>query len=467
MHYISTRGAQGGPFSEVLMQALAKDGGLYVPDHFPDLSDLVARNSVLPYCQITERLINAFAPELDPAEVQNIVHSTYTKDRFGSWWITPLEWLDDTTAILRLSGGPTHSFKDVALQLVVRLMSYELARQGKRLTLIVATSGDTGGAAAEAVRDLPNIDLYVLIPTGRITEFQRRQMTTIRADNVTIISVDAPFDTLQAMIKSVLNDPDFVARHRIGGVNSINWGRIMAQTAYWISAFLQVKERHPDVHRITAAVPTGNFGDVYSAYVARQCGFPIDLLVCTNENDVLDELFQTGVYRPRGDAEVVQTTSPSMDIQVASNAERMFFDAVDRDPMRLAALMGELKSKGRIALDPQKLHAMGFSSGGATEADVMLAMRGCHEEQGRLFDPHTAVAMSVVNEKMPEGIVVVAETALPVKFADAVSRATGIIPPLSAAQQAMMSAREHVVSFTRADAGLLKQFIASHGRVSV
>jgi threonine synthase len=447
------------------MQALAKDGGLYVPEHFPDLTALMKCGAGVSFREITKHVIRMFAPEFEPSAIDRIVRATYTKERFGDERITPIEWLDETTAILRLSGGPTNSFKDVALQLVVRLMSYELARQGKRLTLIVATSGDTGSAAAEAVRGLPNIDLYVLIPAGRITEFQRRQMTTIGADNVTIIAVDAPFDALQAMVKILLNDPEFVARHRISGVNSINWGRIMAQTAYWISAFMQVKERHPDADHITAAVPTGNFGDVYSAYVARQCGFPIDLLVCTNSNNVLDELFQTGVYRPRGDREVVQTTSPSMDIQVASNAERMFFDAVERDPSRLAALMDELKTKGQITLDPRKLHAMGFTSGSATEEDVMLAMRGCHEEWDRLVDPHTAVAMSVVNEKMPEGIVVVAETALPVKFADAVSRATGVTPALSAAQQQMMRARERVVTLARADAGLLKQFIASNSRV--
>lgn len=460
MQLISTRGGDKASFETALMQGLARDGGLFIPEQFPDLSWIMRGDPYIPYVQVARWVMRAFWPESGPQMIYDIIEQTYTRAIFGSDAITPLVWLDDDTAILRLSGGPTRSFKDVALQLVIRLMSYVLAQQGRTLTLILATSGDTGSAAAEAVRGIPNIRLFVLIPKGRISEFQRRQMTTIPDQNVFIIEVDVPFDALQGMVKDVFADHGFCEKIGISGVNSINWGRIVAQSVYWISACLQAKQRYPGIERVIGRVPTGNFGDIYAGYVARRCGLPLDLVACTNENNILYEVFTTGFYRPRTLAEVIATSSPSMDIATASNFERLLAEAVRRNPTHVYTLMAKIARGQRIELPRAKLAAEGFTAAMTTQQQVLETIKRTHDTSGLLIDPHTAVALHSVTRQAGK-VTVVAETALPVKFPDTIERATGIRPPMTAAEIAMMAAPERIYGLPH-DVAAFKDFIATH-----
>lgn len=460
MQYISTRGNDTGDFEHALMRGLARDGGLFVPDHFPDFTHLWRTETALPYRTLAKQVILAYWPEANGDDIERILAETYTKERFGDELITPLLWLSDDLALLRLSNGPTLSFKDVALQLIIRLMSYVLAKQGRTLTLILATSGDTGSAAAEAVRGIANIRLFVLIPKGRISEFQRRQMSTITEDNVFILEVDAPFDDLQKMVKDVFVDRDFSERYRVSGVNSINWARIVAQSIYWMHACGQVRQRHPGVRRIIGNVPTGNFGDIYGGYVGRRCGFPLDLVACTNENRVIHDCVTTGIYRPWCSDEVIPTTSPSMDIAIASNFERLLFELVRRNTWHLDALMAHVARGQSIEVDRGSIAAHRISSAMATQAQVMETIKRTYDTWNIIIDPHTATAMHAVGVDSG-AVTLVAETALPAKFLDTIEEALGFRPPMTTAQQAMFTRAERLFPL-KADVEEFKAFIAAH-----
>lgn len=463
MQYYSTRGEGPTSFRDTLLQGLAGDGGLFVPEQYPalDLDTLRGKDFTPVAAHVLARFAGHSVPSLI---VERIVRDTYTPQHFGGKRVARVDWLDKgmQLGLLRLSEGPTHSFKDMALQVVGRLMEHELSARGDTLTVLAATSGDTGSAAAHALRGRTGMSLTILIPHGRMSDFQRRQMTTIRDKNISVLAVRGTFDDCQRLVKETNADRAFKARHRIGAMNSINWARIAAQTAYWVYASLEASAAGHE--RIVVAVPSGNFGNALSAYIARRMGCPIDILVCTNENDILDVFCKTGRYEPRESAAVAKTTSPSMDIAEASNLERLIYDMISRNPAEMRLIANRLKEPGGYWASDLVLPFLaehGISSGVATEAQVRTAMNKMIERHGAFIDPHTAVAVAVALRAKPELPVVVAETALPVKFAETMHRYCGVQPVLSDRQREMMVADERY-TVIEPNVDIVKAHIAAH-----
>ena len=420
MSYVSTRGgAAPQRFSDILLEGLAPDGGLYVPESFPP-ADLVAWRG-LGYPQLAAAVL---APYMDdvPA-LETIVARTYTRDVFGSDDIAPLKTLEPGLHLLGLSNGPTLAFKDMALQLLGALFEDVLVRRGQTLNVLGATSGDTGSAAEHALRGRRGVQVFMLSPHGRMSAFQAAQMYSLRDPNIHNLAVEGTFDDCQDVVKQVNADAAFKARHRIGAVNSINWARIAAQVVYYFWGYFRATRS--DAERVDFAVPSGNFGNIYAGYVARRMGLPVSrLILATNENDVLDEFFRTGRYRVR--RAVRPTSSPSMDISRASNFERYAFELVGRDPARVVALWEKLARDGEFELPG----ASGFVSGRSTHEDRLATIRELHRKYGVVVDPHTADGVKVGLERRAPGVPLIClETALPVKFAATIAQALGREPP--------------------------------------
>ena len=418
MKYVSTRGeAPAKRFTEILLEGLAADGGLYVPEEFPKvpLSELRTRS----YRELAKAILARFMD--DVPDLDGIVDKTYTKQLFGSEDVTPLKTLEPGLHILGLSNGPTLAFKDVALQLLGNLFELILQKENRNLNILGATSGDTGSAAEYAMRGKKNINVFMLSPHGRMSAFQRAQMFSLQEPNIHNLAVEGVFDDCQDLVKRVNADAAFKAKYRIGAVNSINWARVAAQVVYYFKGYFAATQS--DAEQVSFAVPSGNFGNIYAGYVARCMGLPIrKLILATNENDVLDEFFRTGRYRPR--QAVAATSSPSMDISRASNFERYVFELLERDGAQ---------AKRRFAsgegFDLSLLPRPGFVSGRSTHADRIATIRAVHARYGVTIDPHTADGVKVGFEHREAGVPLVClETAQPAKFSATIREALGREP---------------------------------------
>lgn len=435
MDYISTRGAAPAlDFAGATLAGLASDGGLYVPRAWPRFSaDEIAAMAGLPYAELAQKIMQPFVGDcLTPERLLELTREAY--GRFAHAAVTPLKQLDEQQWLLELFHGPTLAFKDVALQLLGLLFEEFLARGSQNLTIVGATSGDTGSAAIDAVAGRAKVDIFMLHPRGRVSDVQRRQMTTVIAPNVYNIAIEGSFDDAQAMVKRMFNDSAMTDRFAIGAVNSINWARLMAQIVYYFAAALELGAPH---RKVAFAVPTGNFGDVFAGYVAAQMGLPIErLIVATNVNDILHRALTTGDY---SQGIVTPTAAPSMDIQVSSNFERLLFDLGGRDGAALAGQMRAFEANRAMQLTNAQranLQAGGaaalFSSARADADDMLMAIRWAYVETGEVIDPHTAIGLhaartSGLDKEIP---VVTLATAHPAKFPDAVEQATGIRPNL-------------------------------------
>jgi threonine synthase len=429
--YISTRGeAASLTFEDVLLAGLARDGGLYVPEVWPALSrDTIASFGGKPFADVAAEVIAPFVGEdIDKATLAAMARDAY--GRFGHPAVTPIVQIDRNRWVLELFHGPTLAFKDVAMQLLARLMDHALARRGRRATIVGATSGDTGGAAIEAFRGSERVDVVILFPDGRVSDVQRRMMTTPTDANVHAVAVKGTFDDCQALVKAMFNDHAFRDAMGLSGVNSINWARIVAQVTYYFVAAVALGAPHRPV---TFSVPTGNFGDILAGWVAKRMGLPVQqLVIASNENDILPRAHATGVYEMRG---VVETSSPSMDIQISSNFERYLFEASGRDAGFIRGAMGALAQGRRFELglcaSPFRQE---FGASAASEADVAEAIRRTKAASGYLLDPHTACGLVALERAAPQSDVsgVVLATAHPAKFPDAMARITGERPALPA-----------------------------------
>jgi threonine synthase len=412
-----------------MLAALARDGGLFVPASWPHLEpQTIAAFAGRSYAEVAVEVIRPFVGDaVGEADLARMAREAYGTFRHPA--VAPLSQLGVNTFALELFHGPTLAFKDLAMQLIARLMDHVLAIRGERRTIIVATSGDTGGAAVEAFRARHQVDLVVLFPRGRISDVQRRMMTTADAANVSALAIDGTFDDCQALVKGMFNHHAFRDQVRLSGVNSINWARIVAQAVYYFTAAVALGA---PARKIAFTVPTGNFGDVYAGYVAQRMGLPVDrLVIATNVNDILTRTLATGAYELR---DVVATTSPSMDIQVASNFERLLFEAYDREAGAIRAAMAALAQSRRFLLSARALAYVRtlFSAGRADEDEVAAAIRTVRRETGSFIDPHTAVGIAVAEKELhdPSVPMVVLSTAHAAKFPDAVAAACGVRPPL-------------------------------------
>ncbi|MEO8145594.1 MAG: threonine synthase [Betaproteobacteria bacterium] len=454
MKYVSTRGgAEAKRFSEILLEGLAPDGGLYVPEAVPvvDLGKL--RNK--PYPELAQAILSLFMD--DVPDLEGIVRRTYTKTIFGSDDITPLKTLEPGFHLLGLSNGPTLAFKDVALQLLGNLFEETLKRKNQSLNILGATSGDTGSAAEHAMRGRENVNVFMLSPQGRMSAFQSAQMYSLQDANIHNLAVEGVFDDCQDVVKKVNADAAFKARYRIGAVNSINWARIAAQVVYFFKGYFAAT-RH-DGEQVSFAVPSGNFGNIYAGYVARSMGLPVrKLILATNENDVLDEFFRSGNYRVRKAA--VATSSPSMDISKASNFERYVFDLVERDGRALQKLWVRLEADGEF--DLSLIPRAGFVSGRSTHADRIATIRNIHRKYGVTIDPHTADGVKVGLEHRDQGVPLVClECALPAKFADTIREALGSEPPRPARFEKIEELPQRF-DVIQPDAEAVKKYIGAH-----
>lgn len=476
MRYLSTRGhPERKRFCEILLEGLAPDGGLYLPERYPQL-DAAALQRLRTvygegrpggYAALAFEILSLYIDDIPAADLRALCERTYTEAVFGNPAIVPLKQLDHGFYLEALSNGPTLAFKDMAMQLLGNLFEYELGRRGEELNILGATSGDTGSAAEHAMKGKRGVRVFMLSPHGRMSPFQQAQMFSLMDPNIHNIAVEGVFDDCQDIVKAVSNDLAFKRAHRIGTVNSINWARLLAQVVYYFAGYFQSTSN--DAQRASFTVPSGNFGNVCAGHVARQMGLPIaHLLVATNENDVLDEFFRTGVYRVRGSADTHETSSPSMDISKASNFERFVFDLVGRDAARCKALFHDaLARDGRFDLsaDPAFADAAGkygFLSGKSTHADRLATIRDVERRFAVVIDTHTADGVKVAREHLTPGVpMVVLETALPIKFAETIVEALGHEPERPAAYAGIESLPKRV-QVMPADAARIKAYIAEH-----
>lgn len=443
MPYVSTRGeAPILNFQDALLAGLARDGGLYVPDHWPVFTrEEIADFAGQPFCEVAARVTGAFiGDDIAPETLAHMTREAYST--FGHAAVTPLAQLDAATFVLELFHGPTLAFKDVAMQLLARLMDHVLEERSERVMIVGATSGDTGGAAIEAFRGRARTDIVILFPHGRVSDVQRRMMTTPSDANVHALAIEGTFDDCQALVKAMFNDHAFRDELRLSGVNSINWGRIVAQVTYYFVAAVALGAPSRE---IAFSVPTGNFGDIFAGYVARRMGLPIaDLVIASNENDILPRTLSTGVYEMR---EVRATSSPSMDIQISSNFERYLFEATGRDPAHVRAMMASLAQLRRFELGSTVAQAVrrDFSAAAANEGDVAQAIRSVAQNSAYVMDPHTAcgfVAAERACRAKPHVPRVVLATAHPAKFPDSMEQLTGSRPRLPDRLSGLMTATE-------------------------
>lgn len=477
MNYISTRGQSPAlSFSEILLGGLAPDGGLYLPESYPQITDadLTAMRG-MSYAELAYAILSRFVDDIPAADLKAIIDKTYRADvyRFtrkdqNAADITPTFKLDENLYLLSLSNGPTLAFKDMAMQLLGNLFEYVLTKTGKTTNILGATSGDTGSAAEYAMRGKKGIRVFMLSPHKKMSRFQSAQMFSLQDENIYNIAVEGVFDDCQDMVKAVSNDASFKADYKIGAVNSINWGRIVAQVVYYFKGYFAVT--HNNSQKVSFSVPSGNFGNVCAGHIARMMGLPIDkLVVATNENDVLDEFFKTGIYRPRGSANTYHTSSPSMDISKASNFERFVFDLVGKDSAKVRELWASVDNGGAFDIQQlmPKLADYGFVSGSSNHANRMATIRETQKKYGVVIDTHTADGLKVALDYLQEPQrdkntpMVVLETALPAKFEDALVEALGEVPPRPASLQGIENLPQKF-TVMNADAGAIKDFIAKN-----
>ena len=460
MKYVSTRGeAPALAFDEVVLAGLARDGGLYVPEIWPRLSaaDLRAMAG-LDYPALAARVLAPFAePAVHEADLAAIAVEAYRHSDHPD--VAPLVPLGDNAWLLELFHGPTLAFKDYALQILGWLCDLVLARRGERVTVVGATSGDTGSSAIEACRDRASIEIFILHPKGRVSEVQRRQMTTVSAANVHNIAIEGTFDDCQDLVKGMFNDPGFRDRMNLAAVNSINWARIAAQVVYYVHAALAVGGPDRDV---VFSVPTGNFGNVFAGFVAREIGVPIrKLIVGSNRNDILTRFFASGRMQTRS---VLPTLSPSMDIQISSNFERLLFELYDRDGATIRRLMQSFRDDGRFDVEPDRWRRalQAFDAERVDDEQTKATIRAVYEETGNLLDPHSAIGVAAARTcQREEGVPLISvATAHPAKFPDAVEAATGVRPKLPA-HLADLFEREERCEVLPADPGIVKEVIAT------
>lgn len=463
--YISTRGeAPELGFCDVMLTGLARDGGLYVPVTWPQLPvETIAGFFGRPYWEVAVEIIRPFVGgEISDAELGRMANEAYATFRHPA--VVPLRQMSPHQFVLELFHGPTLAFKDVAMQLISRLMDHVLAKRGQRTTIVVATSGDTGGAAVEAFAGLENVDLVVLFPHKRISEVQQRMMTTTGAANVHALAIEGNFDDCQALVKGMFNNHRFRDATSLSGVNSINWARIVAQVVYY---FTSAVAAGAPARAVDFIVPTGNFGDIFAGYVAKRMGLPVRTLrIAANVNDILARTLKTGIYEVR---EVHATASPSMDIQISSNFERLLFEAGKRDAASVRRLMDSLKQSGRFVLPDATLAAIReeFDAGRADETETAAAIRAAWREAGELVDPHTAVALAVADRDTTDTTVpnIVLSTAHPAKFPDAVEAACGQRPQLPAWLDGLMTKSEHM-KVMKNDQSEVERFVLSVSRAA-
>jgi threonine synthase len=478
VRYLSTRGHAARPeFCDILLGGLAPDGGLYLPEHHPQVSrDELAAWRALSYPELAFKILSRFATDIPAADLEAICEKTYTADiyrhvRAGDdpAEITPVHWLEPgRLGLLELSNGPTLAFKDMAMQLLGNLFEYVLEKRGATLNILGATSGDTGSAAEYAMRGKRRVKVFMLSPHGKMSAFQRAQMYSLDDDNIFNIAVTGMFDDAQDIVKAVSNDAAFKTRHRIGVVNSINWARVAAQIVYYFKAYFTATAH--DGQQVAFCVPSGNFGNICAGHIARRMGLPIArLMLATNENDVLDEFFRTGLYRPRAAAETRVTSSPSMDISKASNFERFIFDLVDRDPEKVAGLWAKIDSGGAFDFSKTpyfaRLADFAFVSGSSTHADRLATIRKAHDRYGVMIDPHTADGLGIAWRHiaaLPAGTpLLVLETAQAAKFAATLREALGRDPEVPDDLRGLEKLPQRVeVMAPEVDA--VKSFIAAH-----
>mgnify|MGYP000937949099 CR=1 FL=1 len=472
MRYLSTRGdTDRKRFCEILLEGLAPDGGLYLPETYPqvDAATLAAWRGIWQtrgYAALAFEILSLYIDDIPAADLKAICERTYTEAVFGTPEIVPLKPLEPGLMLEALSNGPTLAFKDMAMQLLGNLFEYELGRRGEQLNILGATSGDTGSAAEYAMRGKKGVRVFMTSPHGRMSPFQQAQMFSLTDENIHNIAIEGVFDDCQDIVKAVSNDLDFKRNYKIGTVNSINWARLLAQVVYYFAGFFQATASN--AQKVSFTVPSGNFGNVCAGHVARQMGMPIDrLVVATNENDVLDEFFRTGVYRVRGSADTHETSSPSMDISKASNFERFIFDLLGRDGARVKALFGEqLASTGRFDLSADPAFQVcreryGFESGKSTHVDRLATIRDTDARFGQLIDTHTADGLKVAREHVRPGVpMIVLETALPIKFAATIEEALGQ-PPARPARFDGIEQLPRRVRVLPADAAQVKALITA------
>jgi len=474
MRYISTRGqSPAESFCDILLGGLAPDGGLYLPETYPQVSkETLARWRDLSYADLAFEVLSLFITDIPAADLKALVHKTYTPQVYAyarkpeaAKDIVPLTELESGLSLLELSNGPTLAFKDMAMQLLGNLFEYVLDKRGQTINILGATSGDTGSAAEYAMRGKHNVKVFMLSPDGKMSAFQRAQMYSLQDANIFNIAVRGMFDDAQDIVKAASNDAAYKAKNKIGAVNSINWARVAAQIVYYFKGYFEATKSNDE--QIAFCVPSGNFGNICAGHIARQMGLPVaKLVLATNENDVLDEFFKTGVYRPRKTAETSVTSSPSMDISKASNFERFVFDLVGRDAAVVRELWAKVDAGGAFDLRGtphwDKLAGFAFVSGRSTHADRLATIRGAWEKYGQMIDTHTADGLKVALEyRQPGQTMVVLETAQAVKFAETIQEALGRDPVRPAALEGIEKLPQKV-EVMDADAAAIKDFVARH-----
>lgn len=474
MKYISTRGlSEPKSFSDILLGGLAPDGGLYLPERYPQVSQaMLAEWRTLSYAELAYRIFSLYIDDIPGDDLRDLAETTYSASTYGfarkaerAADITPLTTLEPGLHLLELSNGPTLAFKDMAMQLLGNLFEYVLRQRGEQINILGATSGDTGSAAEYAMRGKAGVRVFMLSPHGKMSEFQRAQMYSLQDENIYNIAVRGMFDDAQDIVKAVSNDADFKAQYKIGAVNSINWARVMAQVVYYFKGYFEATRN--DEEKVSFCVPSGNFGNICAGHVARMMGLPIDKLVlATNENNVLDEFFRTGVYRPRQTAETYVTSSPSMDISKASNFERFVFDLVGRDAAVVRELWSKVDAGGSFDLNAgpyfARISAFGFESGNSAHADRLATIRSCWQRYQLMIDTHTADGLKVALEKRDPAIpMLVLETAQAVKFAETIREALGTEPPRPAELDGIEALPQRV-EVMDPDVNAVKAFIRAH-----
>lgn len=464
MKYISTRGGVAPQaFSDVLLMGLAPDGGLMMPEHYPQISPIQLGNwRNLSYHNLAFEIISLFADDIPTEDLHDLLKRTYHAETFATPEITPVRTLSDGIKIQALSNGPTLAFKDMAMQFLGNAFEYVLAKKNQKINILGATSGDTGSAAEYALRGKKGINVFMLSPKGRMSAFQRAQMYSLQDENIVNIAVEGSFDDCQDLVKAVQNDAPFKQQYAISTVNSINWGRIVAQVVYYFYGYFRATQHNGE--QVSFCVPSGNFGNICAGHVAKQMGLPIKrLMVATNENDVLDQFFRSGEYRPRTTANTYITSSPSMDISKASNFERFVFDLLGRDAEAVRGLWGELNSAQGFDLSnklPQIREKYGFVSGKSLHADRLATIRAVYEQDGELLDPHTADGVKVARALREAGETVVClETALAAKFEETIAEAVGQVNVPRPQGLADLESRPQTVRDIACDADEVKKII--------
>lgn len=464
MKYISTRGQTARkPFSEVLLMGLAPDGGLMLPESYPEIGPAILHEwRELSYADLAFSIMSLFATDIPAEDLRGIIDRTYNAEVFGSDDITPVRTLQDGIRIQGLSNGPTLAFKDIAMQFLGNAFEYVLAKEGKSLNILGATSGDTGSAAEYALRGKAGVNVFMMSPEGKMSAFQRAQMYSLQDENIHNIAIKGMFDDCQDIVKALQNDARFKEEYRISTVNSINWGRVLAQIVYYFYGYFRATSSNEQ--KVSFCVPSGNFGNVCAGHIARRMGLPIHrLIVATNENDVLDQFFKTGEYRPRNAAHTYVTSSPSMDISKASNFERFVFDLMERDAAEIEVLWTEVAAgKGfdlGFMLDTIQ-NKYGFVSGKSLHADRLDTIREVYRQEGVLLDPHTADGVKVAREVREAGETIIClETALPAKFAETIAEAVGEADIPRPAKLAGLEDLPQRVVVMPANAEAVKEFI--------